>query len=129
MFQTPALIVMSIAATRMYRSLTDFTSTSGYYAPRLFRCPHAKHGRCHSSFDTSQIRSGRTKSSDPRRISSAPIPLDRLEVAVHRASEDYPQANMGQCVSYGTYSAHSQSQDKPLVLSISNDLENGVKNG
>ena len=30
MFQTPALVVMSIAATRMYRSLTDFTD-SRYY--------------------------------------------------------------------------------------------------
>ena len=34
MFQTPALIVMTIAATRMHRSLTDFTY-SGYYASRL----------------------------------------------------------------------------------------------
>ena len=31
MFQAPATIVMSIAATRMHRSLTDF-SHSGYYA-------------------------------------------------------------------------------------------------
>ena len=129
MFQTPALIVMSIAATRMYRSLTDFTSTSGYYASRLFRCSHAKRDRCRSSLHTSQIQSGRTMKSDPRRISSAPIPLDRLEVAVHRSSEEYPQANMGQYVSYGTYSADSQSHDKPLVLSLSNDLENGVKKG
>ncbi len=30
MFQTPALIIMSIAATRMYRSLTDFTTNELY---------------------------------------------------------------------------------------------------
>jgi hypothetical protein len=36
MFQTPALIVMSIAATRMYRSLTDFSDIK-YYAFCLLR--------------------------------------------------------------------------------------------
>jgi len=104
MFQTPALIVMSIAATRMYRSLADFTSPSG-------------------CFENSQVPSGRTMSSDPRLFPSAPIPLSRVDVAVHRSSE----ANIGQFVSYGTYSADSQSHDKPLVLSLGNDLENGVK--
>src|ERR1700761_7204794 len=34
LFQTPALIIMSIAATRMHRSLTDFTC-SGYHASHL----------------------------------------------------------------------------------------------
>ena len=34
MFQSPALIVMSIAATRMYRSLTDFYNSTGLYAFR-----------------------------------------------------------------------------------------------
>ena len=36
MFQIPSLIVMTIAATRMYRSLTDFTDP-GYYASCLLR--------------------------------------------------------------------------------------------
>ncbi|KAN0141813.1 hypothetical protein V8E53_000275 [Lactarius tabidus] len=108
MFQTPALIVMSIAATRMYRSLADFTSSSG-------------------SFDTSQDPSGRTMSSNPRRFPSAPIPLSRVDVAVHRSSEDSAPANIGQFASYDTYSADSQSHDKPLVLSLGNDLENGIK--
>jgi hypothetical protein len=36
MFQTPALIVMTIAATRMYRSLSDHTD-SGYCAFRFLR--------------------------------------------------------------------------------------------
>jgi hypothetical protein len=34
MFQPSGFVVMSIAATRMHRSLTDFT---GYYASLLFR--------------------------------------------------------------------------------------------
>jgi hypothetical protein len=36
MFQAPALIWMTIAATRMYRSLTDFPD-SGYYTSRVLR--------------------------------------------------------------------------------------------
>ncbi|KAI9432741.1 hypothetical protein H4582DRAFT_2061560 [Lactarius indigo] len=110
MFQTPSLIVMSIAATRMYRSLTDFTSTSGLL------------------FDTTQTRSGRTTTSEPKRISTAPIPLDRIgmEVAVHRSYEDdYPAAHAGRYSSY--VSTDSHSQDKPPALDADNDLENGVK--
>ncbi|KAF8259719.1 hypothetical protein EI94DRAFT_1790375 [Lactarius quietus] len=69
MFQAPALVVMSIAATRMYRSLTEFTSPSG-------------------SFYTSQIRHGRAMRSDPNRFIAAPIQLDRVDVVVSRSSED-----------------------------------------
>ncbi|KAI9454253.1 hypothetical protein BJY52DRAFT_766903 [Lactarius psammicola] len=113
MFQTPSLIVMSIAATRMYRSLTDFTSTSGF------------------SYDTSQTQSGRTAGSEPKRISTAPIPLDRMgmEVSVHRSYDEYPAAHTGRG-SYGTYvSTDSHSQDKPPALDTDIDLENGVKAG
>lgn len=109
MFQTPSLIVMSIAATRMYRSLTDFTSTSGL-------------------LDSTQTRSGRTTTSEPKRISTAPIPLDRIgmEVAVHRSyEEDYPPVHGDRYSSY--VSTDSHSQDKPPALDADNDLENGVK--
>ncbi|KAH9013739.1 hypothetical protein EDB85DRAFT_2157971 [Lactarius pseudohatsudake] len=109
MFQTPSFIVMSIAATRMYRSLTDFTSTSGL-------------------LDSTQTRSGRTTTSEPKRISTAPIPLDRIgmEVAVHRSyEEDYPPVHADRYSSY--VSTDSHSQDKPPALDADNDLENGVK--
>jgi len=105
MFQTPALIGMSIAATRMYRSLADFTQSG--------------------ASDTYPSQRGNTASTDPKRIFTAPVPLDRMEVAVHTFSEDYPPANIGQ---HGSYS-DSQSHDGPLVLSIGSDLENGVKRG
>ncbi|KAH9034467.1 hypothetical protein EDB85DRAFT_2289062 [Lactarius pseudohatsudake] len=109
MFQTPSLIVMSIAATRMYRSLTDFTSTSGL-------------------LDSTHTRSGRTTTSEIKRISTAPIPLDRIgmEVAVHRSyEEDYPPVHGDRYSSY--VSTDSHSQDKPPALDADNDLENGVK--
>jgi hypothetical protein len=50
-----------------------------------------------------------------------------VEVALHEPSEVYPLENMGQYVSHGPYSAENQSQDKPLVLNIGNDLEKGGK--
>jgi hypothetical protein len=59
---------------------------------------------------------------NPRRISTGTIPLDRLEVTVPRPSDVYAPANKGQFLSYGTYSTDSQSKDKPMVLSISDDL-------
>ncbi|KAH9061919.1 hypothetical protein EDB87DRAFT_386440 [Lactarius vividus] len=108
MFQTPSLIVISIAATRMYRSLIDFTGTSGLL------------------FDSSQTRSGRTTTSEPKRISTAPIPLDRIgmEVAVHRSyKEDYPPVHADRYSSYVRIVARRTSRPrwKPTTTS------NGVK--
>lgn len=82
-----------------------------------------KLGPVRSSFETPQSRNGRTTQPNFRRISTGQIPLDRLEVTVPRTSDgDYVPANKGQFMSYGTYSADSQSKDKPIVLSISDDL-------
>jgi hypothetical protein len=69
MFQTPALIGMTIAATRMYRSLTDFSDS----------------GQSRSSFDTYA-----TQITDTKQIFELQLPLDRMEVAVHTSTEDCP---------------------------------------
>ncbi|KAN0141800.1 hypothetical protein V8E53_000262 [Lactarius tabidus] len=113
MFQTPGLVVMSIAATRMHRSLTDFFNESGP-----------------SSFDTHPTRGGHAENEDPKLISSTPVRLNQvLGVAVHTSSEDYPLAKLGQYVSNGLYGTDNQSQDKHLGLSIGSDLENGAQRG
>jgi hypothetical protein len=109
MFQTPALIGMSIAATRMYRSLTDFTSPE--------------------SFDSYLSVTGHTANAHPKRIFSAPVAVSRVEVAVHTSSEGYPPTMTDQRTSYGSYSADSRSQDKRLELGIGSDLENGIERG
>jgi hypothetical protein len=62
-------------------------------------------------------------------IFATPIPLSRVEVTLHRTFEAYPPVNVSQHVSYGADNVESQSQDKSLVLSIGNDLENGGKTG
>jgi len=108
MFQTPALIGMSIAATRMYRSLTDFTDAG----PR--------------SFDPDPTGRERTAKTDPKRIFAVQIPPTQVAEAVHTSSKDRAPANMGQG---GPYSTDNQSQDNSLVLSIGSDLENGIKRG
>ncbi|KAN0141803.1 hypothetical protein V8E53_000265 [Lactarius tabidus] len=80
MFQTPALIGMTIAATRMYRSLTDFS----------------KSGPISSSFDTYATQITNTK-----QIFEVQLPLDRMEVAVHTSTEDCPPPpNLGQYPAY-----------------------------
>jgi hypothetical protein len=54
----------------------------------------------------------------PKPVFAAAVPLDRVEVAVHTSSEDYPPENMGQYALSGAYSADGQSQDKSFVLDI-----------
>ena len=126
MFQTPALIGMSIAATRMYRSLTDFTSSSGYYVFSSPLCPHAESRQSRRAIHTYATRN--MTNINPKRMFASPIPLGRVEVAVHTNSEGYPPADIGQYVSYGPES-DSQSQDEHRVPSTGSDLENGVKRG
>ena len=128
MFQTPAVIAMSIAATRIHRSLTDF-GYSGYLYPTSPFCPHANFGRCRRSLDPYSTHREQTANSDPNRIFSAPIPPERVEVALHTSSGDCPPTKTGQDALYGSYSTHIQPQDKPLVLSIGGDIENGVERG
>jgi hypothetical protein len=64
---------------------------------------------------------------DPKLIFAAPIPLDRVEVTVHKSLEDHPPVNMCQLACYGPFGADGHSQDNSLVLSICNDLDRGVK--
>jgi len=84
MFQFPCMVSVSIAATRMYRSLTDFVSG----APDMFHC-------CTEA--SPQGGNGRTStfSQNP-----AVQPLKQLEVAVHSTRVRYPMAQMSDRGSY-----------------------------
>ncbi|KAF8261256.1 hypothetical protein EI94DRAFT_1705695 [Lactarius quietus] len=82
-----------------------------------------------TSFTTYGTPKAHSANTDPKVVFSAPVPLDRVEVAIHTSSEEYPSTDMSQCASYGQFSTDSQSQDTSLVLSIGSDLENGVKRG
>jgi len=107
MFQTPALIVMSIGATRMHRCLADFANSGS------------------QTLDTYSIRKWRTANTDPKLIFAAPNLLNREENTASQ-SEDHLLANLGQ---YGPSGTDNQLPDKPLVPNIGNDLENGIMRG
>ena len=79
---------MVIAATRMHRSLVDFTtgSTDMCDTLALSFSPHPHYGRClpsaNDSFQDSGIAVVKAK-----RAHAAQIPLDRMDVTVHIVSE------------------------------------------
>ena len=91
-------------------------------------CHHANRGRWrrYQDFATCPTWRGRTPNTDPKRVFPAPIPVNRVEVAVYKSSENYPPASMGQCV---PYSADSQSQAQSFVLNTVNDLDSGIRTG
>ncbi|KAH9984319.1 hypothetical protein BJV74DRAFT_952285 [Russula compacta] len=106
MFQPPAVIVMSIAATRMYRSLADFVSdaTDIHLIVRDSQIPKTKWSPC------------------------MPISLNhRIEVTVDTAYEQYP---MTPTSNYGPYINVNESfpGNKEDGLSLENDLESTGEN-
>ncbi|KAI9510408.1 hypothetical protein F5148DRAFT_1180068 [Russula earlei] len=104
MFQNPSLITLSIAATRMYRTLTDFGSRdmlvsmpkiSGFTSPR-----------------TNQIR-------------FSPMSSDRPEVVVHIDCERYVASQTGHCNSYVI--TDDQQHDKPHGRNVEDDVESSIE--
>ncbi|KAI0287045.1 hypothetical protein BC826DRAFT_76281 [Russula brevipes] len=86
MFQFPWMISISIAATRMYRSLTDFVSGVSDMYP-------------HSTEAGPKGGSGTTLRFSQN---AAAQPLKQLEVAVHSTKEWYPMAQMSYHGSYAS---------------------------
>ena len=96
MFQLPSVITNTIAATRIYRSLADYT------------------------FDSTNVDAGFSKSdtkvSKIKWENTAPMSLNRIEVAVDTAYEQNPRSRT-------VHSVGAQQGDKLHELSISSDLE------
>ena len=113
MFQIPALIIMSIAATRMHRSLVDYVSgpTSGYDDPsfpffiahRVRCCSIQVNPRkfCRAAPTTNQMPATR-------------IPRNQMEVAVHTTHMQYPPSQTS------LYDSNIPSRD------LHDDLESNV---
>ncbi|KAI0270473.1 hypothetical protein BC834DRAFT_516165 [Gloeopeniophorella convolvens] len=105
MFQVPSLIVMSIAATQMYRQLTDFASM-------------------HLTQDSLRSAGPAVES---KRVPASAIPLGRMEVSVHTAYDSYP-ASPGRYNAYiGAELQGDAIKDKSRRLSLDSDLERGTK--
>jgi len=75
MFQFPGLIVLAIAATRVYRSLTDFISGG-------------------TQVTTDSLRD-RLPMPNAMQTPGGPIPLNHMEVAVHTTRVQYPTSKNG----------------------------------
>ena len=87
MLQIPAVVAMSIAATRMHRSLVDFTCgpSDGCVILHFIPSPaHNGHCQCsvHEKFQTSDLKFAKPKPPHAR-----PIPIDPLETTVDTVSE------------------------------------------
>ena|SRR5258707_1561872 len=130
MLQIPWVITMSIAATRMYRSLSDFLS-SDVYETNIRSCLCSvltvlvqRHGSAQRITPTN----GRIVFEN-NGTSSAPIPLAGIQVVTHEAHEQHwtPQANH-----YGSnFSGQPELHEKPHELAMAMDLvcDHGIEGG
>jgi hypothetical protein len=117
MFQLPSVITNTIAATRIYRSLADYTLESSnmyYYTLRSLSSLALiiVGGFFCSSLDA--VFSKNDAKGSKTRNNPTPISLNRIEVAVDTAYERYP-------TSQTTISVDAQLErgEKPCELSIS----------
>jgi hypothetical protein len=131
MFQLPAVIANTIAATRIHRSLADYTfeSPNMYYCTlRLLSSPVLiiVGGFFYSSLDAGFSKSD-SKVWKMKWNKSAPISLNRIEIAVNTAYEQYPGSRT-------TLSVGAQQGDKAHEVSVGSDLaadcdiETGIAN-
>jgi hypothetical protein len=88
MFETPGLIIMTIAATRMHRSLIDFASGSSDMYDSLHFLFFAQRVQCRFRTNESpQLTS--LVLSKAKRTDTGPTALDRVEVSMHTPPEQY----------------------------------------
>jgi len=109
MFLMPSYITMSIAATRIYRSLADFASTTEV-AMDSGKPPGV--GR---NVPTSKL------------MFAVPTSSNRAEVAVHTSHEQHPISSTDQDVIYIGRESPDQLSDKPRGLSFDDDPESDVE--
>ncbi|KAH9990102.1 hypothetical protein BJV77DRAFT_635131 [Russula vinacea] len=99
--QTPGMITVTIAATRLHRSLTNvYSSDISHETPQGSGCA------------ASEMRRG-----------SVPIPLKRVEVAARTKSDQYPMPQTTRSGSY--FSTNSQGRYKTHEISFNADVESG----
>jgi len=116
---------MVIAATRMHRSLVDFTTGSSNMYDTLTPSflPPAHHGQCLSSANESFQDSGITIVK-AKRAPTTEIPLDRMDLTVHVVSEPDLARQMRDDDSCASVS--EQAHKKQNGLGLENDLERGM---
>ena len=120
MFQIPSLIIMSIAATRMHRSLVDYVSgLTSVYDGSFFPFFRAHRDRCRSV--RVAPRTYCPSASTTNQMPTTRIQGNQLEVAVHTTHMQYPPS---QTSLYD--SMHRQLGGERPSLDLHDDLESNV---
>jgi hypothetical protein len=122
-FQLPSVIVMSIAAARMYRNLADFVygSTDMCFFLRFLCLLRSLFSMTCRSFESLEITDG--KSTKTKQNSSAPngTPLGQIEAALDIGCERHSTAQ-------SIISIDGRLGDRPHGSSLGSDLESAVVN-
>jgi hypothetical protein len=116
MFQLPLSITNTIAATRIYRSLADYTFESSNLYYYIFRFLSSPTLIIVGEFFCSSLDAGSSKCDN--KVSKwndpAPISLNQIEVVVDTAYEQYPTSRT-------TLGVGTQQGGKPHELSVDSD--------
>lgn len=124
MFSLPSVITLTIAATRMYRSLTHFTFSPDMYdiLPSNQNSHSLLSILAHCSVEDSENpqRSSRLVSSASH-PSVVQLPSNRLDITVHTACEEYPMSQMDRRASH--ISSDAQLAGKPHKINFGDNVE------
>jgi hypothetical protein len=127
MFSMPALITMSIAATRMYRSLADFV-LDDVYGVHSFNCSWTHSGQCllsRKGLDNFQITGGTVP--NVKWTTSMTIPPNQVEVTVNRDTYERWQSPAQTDPYVSFINIDGQLGDNPRGLNLDHDVESNVE--
>ena len=118
MFQMPLLITLSIAATRLYRSLAEFVSESTeMYEPFSFGF-----SPCSCRFSAQKNAGGHTALSAAWAPAVSPR-SNQIDGTVHTVYEQHMTSQMSHHMHHGSHISYPTSR-----LSRENELESGMEN-
>ena len=112
------MIIVTIAATRMYRSLTNICASTGSGISPVFPTELIGLDDHYSSFEGS----GRTVSA--LRARTGPIPLNPIDVTVRTDRDQY---STSPATSQSSYANKDQGSYKAHEVSFNGDVESGSK--
>jgi len=122
LFLFPSTVTLSIASTRLYRSLTNFPSLSSrtiFFHLILLRA-HRFLCRC-SVRDLDNTGKSARSITNSEHAPFRHVSTNQLDVTVHRAYEEYPMKQTNHCDSYP--SSDVQLPDKPREIKFDDIME------